>query len=575
MKKILSSLFMGLLAAFGVQAQSGLVITEISYNPPESGTDSLEFIEIYNNSGASIDLQGYYITFAGNTVRDSFASSFVLPAGGIVVTAVNDSAVFRQFGMTSLPRRWRAGGGLSNTSTNIKLYNASAQVVDSVAYANSWVTGTNGLGASMILCDVNSDNNVAASWSISRRTTGNTIGSLPPIPLVGSPGILETCPPVNDNCGTAIPLLAGTSCNTTNGTLLGATQSQAGCVGTADDDVWYQFVASTTSGSVTVEGNGDLDMVVEVFSGACGSLVSMNCVDDEVSGVAETVNLTGLTVGTTYYVRVYDYYDAAVDPPSDYTFTICVQAFNSVNCSNFSVTLASTNGNCSGQGGSITATVSNGSAPIGYLWNDFATTQARTGLDAGTYSVTVGDVNFCTATASATVSGGAGFSAFSASATDASGAGVANGDVTTTATGGLAPFVYLWSNGATTADLNGVVPASYSVTITDANGCSSTASATVGFPSAVSALQAGATYSLQPNPAREQATLVLNLVQAEQVRVELWSLTGQRLYAVEQMQAAGEQVYALPVADLASGVYVVRLTGERGQSQSIRLTVGR
>ena len=121
MKKLLSSLFLGLVAAFGVQAQSGLVITEISYNPPESGTDSLEFIEIYNNSGASIDLQGYYITFSGNTVRDSFATSFVLPAGGLVVTSVNDSAVFRQFGMTSLPRRWRAGSGLSNSTTNIKI----------------------------------------------------------------------------------------------------------------------------------------------------------------------------------------------------------------------------------------------------------------------------------------------------------------------------------------------------------------------------------------------------------------------------------------------------------------------
>ncbi len=707
MKKLLSTCVLGLLLAVSAQAQGGLVITEISYNPPESGADSLEFIEIYNSSAAAIDLQGYYISFGGVTIRDSFASSFVLPAGGIVVTAVNDTAVFQQFGMSSVPRQWRSGGALSNTSTAIRLFDNTGTLIDSVAYFNSWVTGTNGAGASMILCDVNSDNSLSASWSISRRNTGNAIGSVVPLPLFGSPGILEVCPPINDNCPTAIPLTMGTSCSPTSGTTLNATESQAGCTGDADDDVWYQFVATTTSAVVDVQGGTDFDAVLEVFSGACGTLTSLQCIDDDGSGAPETVTLTGLTVGSTYRLRVYDYYDAT-SPPTDPTFTvcvyeapnppanddcagaitltpaatcspisgstasatqslagcagnadddvwysftatsvendiaitgglsfdgvievfsgacgaltsisceddfgtgtpellafdsavigqtyfvrvyhygtgssttptfgICVQTSSSADCSTFAVSLSAVNGNCAGQAGSITATVANGTAPIGYLWNDFSTTAVRTGLDAGTYSITVADANFCTATASSTLVGGAGFTAFSASATDASAAAAADGAITTTATGGLAPFAYNWSNGATTANLTALVPATYSVTISDANGCTSVQSATVGFPSAIADLQDGARYTLYPNPAQTAANLDLFLVESAEIRIELYSLTGQLLYTTTQMQAAGTQVYALPVAELASGVYVVRLTADSGNTQSIRLTISK
>lgn len=67
-----------------------------------------------------------------------------------------------------------------------------------------------------------------------------------------------------------------------------------------------------------------------------------------------------------------------------------------------------------------------------------------------------------------------------ATATSASGLTTADGSVALAVTGGRAPFTYLWSNGATTANLTNVLPGTYSVTVTDANGCTTTASATVG-----------------------------------------------------------------------------------------------
>ncbi|HKC67008.1 MAG TPA: hypothetical protein VKG26_02175, partial [Bacteroidia bacterium] len=51
----------------------------------------------------------------------------------------------------------------------------------------------------------------------------------------------------SDNCSSATVITPNSSCIYTAGTSAGATQSIPGCVGTADDDVWYQFTATSTS----------------------------------------------------------------------------------------------------------------------------------------------------------------------------------------------------------------------------------------------------------------------------------------------------------------------------------------
>ena len=133
-----------------------------------------------------------------------------------------------------------------------------------------------------------------------------------------------TTPPVaNDNCSGAITLTPqGATCTTpTSGSTLNATQSQAGCQGTADDDVWYQFVATATAHNVTVTGAASFDAVLQVFIGSCAGLTSLACRDAGGSGGNEVATLTGLTVGATYYARVYHYFSTVSSTP---TFTICV-----------------------------------------------------------------------------------------------------------------------------------------------------------------------------------------------------------------------------------------------------------
>lgn len=127
-------------------------------------------------------------------------------------------------------------------------------------------------------------------------------------------------PPSNNICGSATALSINATCTNTSGTTAGATQSYPGCVGTADDDVWYSFVATNTTATITVDPSGSMDAVVQLYSGTCGLPTSIKCQDNGLINGTEVINGVGLVVGNTYLVRVYDYYNAN----GGATFNICI-----------------------------------------------------------------------------------------------------------------------------------------------------------------------------------------------------------------------------------------------------------
>lgn len=174
-------------------AQSQVVITEIMYNPPESGTDSLEFIEIYNAGSTSVEMQGYTLSFGGNVTRYTFTSSYSFAPSSYLVFAVNANAVKNQYKLSFNPIQWAAAAGLGNTSSIIKLFNASNTIIDSVSYSSSspWPAGApNGLGASINLCNYSADNSLATNWAASNTVVGTTINTQA---LKASPGAREEC----------------------------------------------------------------------------------------------------------------------------------------------------------------------------------------------------------------------------------------------------------------------------------------------------------------------------------------------------------------------------------------------
>ncbi len=125
----------------------------------------------------------------------------------------------------------------------------------------------------------------------------------------------------NDECNTAVLLATGApgdACVPTGGTLAGATQSMppAWCSGTQAllaRDVWYRFVAT---GPVHTVACSSLffDGALEVFSGTCGNLNSLDC-QDAVGRGTESLTLLSLVPGDTYWVR---YYAKSPNPPAGY-----------------------------------------------------------------------------------------------------------------------------------------------------------------------------------------------------------------------------------------------------------------
>jgi len=106
-----------------------------------------------------------------------------------------------------------------------------------------------------------------------------------------------------------------------------------------------------------------------------------------------------------------------------------------------------------------------------YSWSNGANTSSISGLSVGSYQVTITNAAGCTTSQSFSITQPTVLTS-TFSGTDAENAGSNDGTITANPGGGTAPYTYAWSNGATTKTISGLAPGSYSVVITDANGCS-------------------------------------------------------------------------------------------------------
>ncbi|MBL0051111.1 MAG: T9SS type A sorting domain-containing protein [Bacteroidetes bacterium] len=154
-------------------------------------------------------------------------------------------------------------------------------------------------------------------------------------------------------------------------------------------------------------------------------------------------------------------------------------------------TCSGTNVNCyGGNNGSASVTASGGTPSYTYMWSNGKTTSSNSNLSAGTYTATVTDANGCTATCSYTVTQPTLLVA-TCSGTNVTCKGASTGSAAVVASGGTAPYTYLWSNGKTTASNNGLSAGTYTATVTDSKGCTAKCSYTVTEPSYVVAMCSG------------------------------------------------------------------------------------
>jgi len=184
MTRYLSIIFLTFISTL---AYSQIVINEISYNPPESGQDSLEYIELYNLGSNAVDLSNFVFTSGINLTFDTGIS---IEAGGYLIVCESSDAMMNVFGVEGIV--W--DGGMSNGGEAIALKDAAGVLVDSLSYDDndpwpSQADGTDGGGASIELCDATSDNTLGANWRAATNDIGMIInGAI----VLGTPGVANT-----------------------------------------------------------------------------------------------------------------------------------------------------------------------------------------------------------------------------------------------------------------------------------------------------------------------------------------------------------------------------------------------
>jgi len=225
--------------------------------------------------------------------------------------------------------------------------------------------------------------------------------------------------------------------------------------------------APTISASVTAvnpscsDGSGRIDLVA---SGGVGSLTYAW------SNGATTKDISDLTAGG-YTVTITDANGCTETATAVVAMPIAI-----------AIQATPTNPGCEGVTGSINLTVSGGTPPYTYSWSNGAFDQNLTNLSPGTYTVTVADANGCQQTTSATIDNIESITVSINGITDPNCAGSSDGFINTSISGGVAPYTYIWSNGATTEDLNGLSAGTYFGTVSDARGCKFVYEATLNDP---------------------------------------------------------------------------------------------
>ena len=180
--------------------------------------------------------------------------------------------------------------------------------------------------------------------------------------------------------------------------------------------------------------------------------------------------------------------DLANIPAGNYSLTVtgangCTRVVNvNVGNNNPPINLSATtqaNTACTGGNGSIDLTAAPAGPPYTYTWSNGATDQDLSNLPPGNYTVTVSAGGTCTAVATYNVADNPNLPTPTATPTQST-CDLPNGSIDASVTGGVAPYTYAWSNGATTQDITNLAPGSYSLTVTGANGCTRVITVTVG-----------------------------------------------------------------------------------------------
>src|SRR5665213_128132 len=182
---------------------------------------------------------------------------------------------------------------------------------------------------------------------------------------------------------------------------------------------------------------------------------------------------TAADISNTPYCFTITVTDDACPFNGSQTFAFCITV------TGFSVNATSSGTSCANANGTAAAIVTGGNGPYIYLWSNNANTSSINNLSPGNYSVNVTDASGCVSTASTIVAQGPLPATVNATVVDVPCYGGTNGSATLIVNGGQGPYTYAWSNNTTSSSLNNVGAGTYSVIVTTATGCTTTATVTI------------------------------------------------------------------------------------------------
>ncbi|HBG70890.1 MAG: hypothetical protein A2W93_08820 [Bacteroidetes bacterium GWF2_43_63] len=214
--------------------------------------------------------------------------------------------------------------------------------------------------------------------------------------------------------------------------------------------------------------NGSIDLTV--WGGTTPYVYNWN------SGTWASQDLSGIAANT---------YSVVITDANNCTSTASVTLTNPPQ---MTLGVTSVDNNCYGEVlGSINASVGGGTLPYTYQWANSTYTlswpeEDQDSLSNDTYYVTATDANGCYLNDSAIVSSPTELQ-LSITSSNVTSFGGSNGSINTTISGGVPPYLFIWSNGATTQNLSNIPAGWYSLIVTDDHSCTIIDSVYISEPS--------------------------------------------------------------------------------------------
>ena len=332
-----------------------------------------------------------------------------------------------------------------------------------------------------------------------------------------------------------------TASNLNTGSYVVTITDANGCSQTQSFTINVANPLTITTGRTNIVCNGQNNGTAGVT--VTGGTGSYNFSWNPGGSTAQTI--TGLTTGT-YVVTVTDAVNSACTATASLTITQPTTVVVSITVVNIT---------CFGQtNGELHAVGGGGTPPGAYAWSApiVGTWYNQFGLGAGTYTVTFTDANGCSATSSATITAPPALN-ISLTKTNLSCYGACDGTISTTVSGGTPNYTYSWSPaGGPTGNITALCAATYTLTVTDAIGCSSVTTTTITEPPAI-ALTTGGT---NPSCYINDGTAYVSASGGSGSFGYLWNPTGGTGTTITGL---GAGTYVVTVTDLVSNCVAISL----------------